>query len=87
MKTYLSIDLGGTFLKYALVEENGSYHHQGKVPTPNCIEDLWTALADLSQKAKAICPIEGMAISAPGAVDSKTGIIGGCQCPALYSRT
>lgn len=79
MKTYLAIDLGGTFLKYALVEENGSYHHQGKVPTPNCIEDLWTALADLSQKAKAICPIEGMAISAPGAVDSKTGIIGGAS--------
>ena len=33
MKTYLAIDLGGYLPKYALVEENGSYHHQGKVPT------------------------------------------------------
>ena len=79
MKTYLAIDLGGTFLKYALVEENGHYSHQNKVPTPNCIEDLWNTLAHLTDEAQKICPIEGIAISAPGAVDSQTGIIGGAS--------
>lgn len=79
MKTYLAIDLGGTFLKYALVEENGHYYHQNKVQTPNCIEDLWNTLAHLTDEAQKICPIEGIAISAPGAVDSQTGIIGGAS--------
>lgn len=34
MMKYLSIDAGGTFIKYAWMDEDGHILQQGKKPTP-----------------------------------------------------
>ncbi len=34
MKQYLALDIGGTFIKYALMGEDGSFLQSGKIPSP-----------------------------------------------------
>ena len=48
MKTYIGIDLGGTFVKYGLVGEVGEIIEKGKVPTPRG--------ADMRKRRKLLRP-------------------------------
>lgn len=73
MKTYCAIDIGGTFVKFGMVDEKGSISERGKIKTPDTLEGL----LDLIEKYAASYPdAEGIAISSPGAV-SEEGIIYG----------
>ena len=40
----LAFDIGGTFIKYALVDEAYQVSDSSKVPTPATIEEFWEAL-------------------------------------------
>ena len=69
----LAFDIGGTFIKYALVDEAYQVSDASKVPTPATIEEFWEALE------RVICSfqnrITGIAISCPGEINSRLGFV------------
>ena len=68
---YLVFDIGGTFIKYALMNEENKIIEQSKISTPkNGREDLINALADLYDSYENI---DGIAISMPGIIDRENG--------------
>lgn len=72
---YLAIDIGGTFIKYALMDTAGNILTKNKKPSKT------TNLADFEQSLYSIMEehdlssIKGIAISCPGTVDVHTGTI------------
>ena len=68
--TYLGIDVGGTFIKYAALDENGRILNNGKIPTPYGTPEEYvnTLVSLVDQKYQGIC------ISAPGFIDTDCGI-------------
>jgi len=82
MKYYLGIDVGGTFVKGAVVNENGEILANGKIPTDKELggEKVIYDIADFSKKLVADCKIElsdvvGIGMGIPGIVDGNTGVI------------
>lgn len=73
MKKYLALDIGGTFVKYGIVKENTEIEDKGKEKTPKTLEGLLDLIAELASRFR---DIDGIAVSAPGAV-SDNGIIYG----------
>ena len=69
----LAFDIGGTFIKYALMDEAYQVSDSSKVPTPATIEGFWEALE------RVICSfqnrITGIAISCPGEINSRLGFV------------
>ena len=73
MKQYLLIDIGGTFIKYSLADEQARKISGGKVPTPlDSMNHLLAAIKDFAAPLKG--KFEGCAISMPGRIDTKHGI-------------
>lgn len=70
---YLSIDIGGTFLKYAILNNGGQFLQKGEVPTPASFNSFLTAISLILSKFKN--QIEGVSVSCPGKIDSKNGIV------------
>ncbi|KGO32487.1 ROK family protein [Oenococcus alcoholitolerans] len=71
MKNYLVFDIGGTKLKYALINKDGELLDFGSKETPT------SSKKDLINEFKSIMsnvslPISGIGISVPGKVDSKS---------------
>ncbi len=67
----LVVDIGGTFIKYALMEEDMSILDKGKIPTPlDSREHLVEAIGGLYDKMPEV---SGIAISMPGIIDSEKG--------------
>jgi predicted NBD/HSP70 family sugar kinase len=78
MNHYLAFDLGGTYLKYGIINEEGVILEKGKVKTPQSgVEELLSTIHSISETFKKKYSIKLIAMSSPGAVDSKTGMIGG----------
>ena len=72
MKTYLSIDVGGTAIKYGLLHENGTILSTDSVPTPkDSIEGFYKTLDEIVSPVLQM--ISGIAISMPGRIDNQTG--------------
>lgn len=72
MKTYLTLDVGGSAIKYALIQENLTIKEKSSVPTPmdtleNFIETIGQIYDQYSQQ------IDGMAISMPGIINPEKG--------------
>lgn len=72
MKTYLTLDIGGSAIKYALIQEDLTITEKSSVPTPmdtleNLIETIGRIFDLYSSK------ISGMAISMPGIIDPEKG--------------
>ena len=73
MKQYLAFDLGGTFIKYALMNENAEILEQGKVPAAtDSLEGLLTAMKSVGEQFTG--QFEGAAVSMPGRLDTEKGI-------------
>ena len=69
----LSLDIGGTFIKYGILNENFDILDKGKVETPrDSRESLVDALAAVYEEKKNM-DIEGIAVSMPGIINSDTG--------------
>lgn len=77
MKNFIVFDIGGTAVKWSIVNEEGIFEMSGKISIAKSPKEFFENLACLSNEMKDKYNIEGIAISAPGAVDSETGIIGG----------
>jgi predicted NBD/HSP70 family sugar kinase len=76
MKAIVAIDIGGTYIKYGLMEKE-SLSNVSKVATPANWAAMKHQIYEIVEKFGGKEKIRGVAISAPGAVDVKTGIIKG----------
>ena len=82
MKYYLGIDVGGTFVKGALVSENGEILNKDKIPTDAKVggEKIIKDIATFCEKLAAsygirLSDVEGIGMGIPGIVDGETGLI------------
>ncbi len=73
MSNYLTIDVGGTNIKYALMNENAEIKEKGEVPTPYDGLDTFIETLKGIYDNYADEKIEAIAMSAPGKIDSNTG--------------
>lgn len=76
--SYILYDIGGSAVKYALGDKDGRLEHKGSIPT--CKHDYRQFLSEMRRIFDRLgreSLIEGAAISAPGFVDSREGIIHG----------
>lgn len=72
-KEYLCIDVGGSAIKYALIDDTHTISEHGQVPTPyEGIDSYLATLTDLYRQFAE--KIEGIALSVPGIIDSDNGV-------------
>lgn len=77
MKNVACFDIGGTFIKYGIVNENGNILYKNKFETPkfNCRHTIPMILSQKVDELSEIFPLECIGISTAGQVDSKKGEI------------
>lgn len=71
-RQYLSIDIGGTSIKYAQINHSGNIIEKDSVATPRSKDEFLQVLEGIFQTAPiavAVC------VSVPGIVNSKTGVV------------
>lgn len=69
---FLVLDVGGSSIKYAVMNEKSEFIEKGKVPTPKgTIESFVEAVGSIYDKYED--RIEGIAMSMPGRIDSDRG--------------
>ncbi|MBM7641986.1 ROK family protein [Streptococcus loxodontisalivarius] len=74
MARFLTIDIGGTFIKSALIDEQFKLEMLEKRPTPKTnLDDFQASLDDLVASVRD--EIAGISISCPGQINDKTGFI------------
>jgi len=80
MKHYIGIDLGGTFIKGGIVNENGEILICDKIPTEvekgaeGVAENIARLACDLLEReGLALSDVEGLGIGSPGMIDSARG--------------
>ncbi len=72
MSNYLTIDVGGTAIKYAVMDEEANIISQGETPTLySDLDEYFSALDTVVLPHKD--EVEGIAISMPGRIDNQTG--------------
>ncbi|MNW41479.1 Beta-glucoside kinase [compost metagenome] len=83
---YLVIDIGGTFVKYALMDSAAEIVTKGKYPAPrDTLQDFEKLLFTIIEEHD-LTPVKGIAISCPGAIDVNTGVIAnGGSFPFLHN--
>ena len=75
---YAVIDVGGSAIKYALMDETGRFVKKSSLPTPkNSLSNFIDTIGDIVDDFKKNYLIKGLAVSIPGAVNVETGIIEG----------
>ncbi len=77
MRSFMVFDIGGSSTKWSIINEIGEFKENGKFNCPSTAEELFSELIKITNEMKTKHEVKGIAISAPGAVDSETGIIGG----------
>lgn len=77
MRNFMVYDIGGSSVKWSVIEESGKIIISGSIKVAENIKDFFKGIADICNEMKEKYDLCGIAISAPGAVDSETGIIGG----------
>ena len=80
MKAYMVFDIGGTYIKYAVMDETAKKLKSGKLMTPkDGLEVFLQTLQRIVEQYSDDFELQGIAVSSPGAVDVKTGFIGGAS--------
>lgn len=79
----IGIDIGGTFIKAAIVEKGGKIVLSSKTPTPKNGEDIPEKTVEiigelLEKTSLGTNDIESIGIGVPGVCDSKKGVIVNC---------
>lgn len=77
MRNFMVFDIGGSSTKWSVIDETGKFEKSGKFNCPNTLEEFLNQLISITNEMKAKYEVKGIAISAPGAVDSNTGLIEG----------
>lgn len=74
MRRYLVFDWGGTYFKYAVMDEETNVLEKSKVPSPPGTSDQEHLYALIDQIVETYREeIEGIAVSMPGMLDERTG--------------
>lgn len=75
MKYVACFDVGGTFIKYALIDETGTMHEKGKDETPkkNCRDLIITFIEQKVAAFKREYTVSGIGVSSCGIINSETG--------------
>ncbi len=86
MKSYIVFDIGGSSVKHAIMTEEGEFIKKGSYKSERDNFDSFKAsMISEIEKAKEEYNIAGVAVSAPGGVDSDTGLIGGASAlPCIH---
>lgn len=77
MNNYISFDIGGSAIKWSVINLNGEFLEDGKISVQKTIDKFFESIAEKANELKDKYQLKGVAISAPGAVDSVVGTIGG----------
>lgn len=77
MMYFLGFDVGGSSVKFAVLDESGQFYDRGSFRTPETLEDFYTQLAIAKNKLSEHYTLAGIGFSLPGAINETTGIIGG----------
>ncbi|MGB5444738.1 MAG: ROK family protein [Psychromonas sp.] len=75
MKFYLSFDIGGTNIKYGVLNELGEVLQRGKVKTKLSGDTIINSIVAIKEKYAPLYAFEGVAFSVPGIVNIKTGYL------------
>ena len=86
MKNYIVFDIGGSSVKYAIITDEGEFVSKGSYKSEKDDFELFkVSMIDVINKAKEEHNIDGIAVSAPGGVDSESGLIGGASAlPCIH---
>lgn len=79
MRNYIVYDIGGSAVKWSVINENGEFLKSGSVGIAETVEEFFNTLSDITNKNRDEFKLEGIAISSPGAVDSESGIVYGAS--------
>lgn len=72
-KYYVSLDIGGTFIKHAAIDKSGHIISLAKVATPNNLTDF---LKEVNQIIRSYLPnVRAVCFSCPGKIDTQSGTI------------
>ena len=74
---YICLDIGGTSVKTAVTDKDGNIYEQTSISIPKTLNEFTISIFEYIKNMKTKYPVSGIAVSAPGSVDFKTGIIGG----------
>lgn len=73
MDRYLTIDVGGTNIKYAVMTEELEFLEKGEIATPReSLEDFEDAIVGIYERFKDM-DVKALCMSAPGRIDSQKG--------------
>lgn len=75
----LGFDVGGSSIKFSVMNEEGQILRKGSILTPDNLEDFYKELAAAKEGLAEAYQLEGAAFSLPGAVDDEAGVIGGAS--------
>lgn len=77
MKNYIAVDIGGTNIKYGIVDETGRIVYNDKIKTEakKGGKQICIKVCDIIEKLKADCDVCGVGISTAGVVESDKGVI------------
>ncbi len=73
---YLVFDIGGSSIKYAVIDLELTIFNSGKIPRQNSFDEMIEAMIKIYDEQDEIT---GISISAPGVVDTQKGTIGGAS--------
>ena len=74
---YICLDIGGTSVKTAVTNEKGNIFEQTSISIPKTLYEFTKSIFEYIKTANNKYSASGIALSAPGSVDFRTGIIGG----------
>jgi glucokinase len=77
MRNFMVFDIGGSSTKWSVISEEGEFKESNKFTCPKAADEFFGELIKITNEMKKKHDVKGIAISAPGAVDSNTGLIGG----------
>lgn len=79
------IDIGGTAIKVGVLDLEGNILNKSSLEVDHELKGFTENLISWIEKTKKIYDLQGIAISSPGAVDTKTGIVGGASAvPCIH---
>lgn len=72
----MTFDVGGTEIKYSVMDDKFRMENAGSVPTPQTnLDELVGTMADIYMPHRE--QVEGIAVSLPGFIDTKNGVVRG----------
>lgn len=82
---YACLDIGGTSIKVGVSDEKGNLSNKGNLSISDDFNNIIDGIVNWVEGIRVNYDIKGIAISAPGAVNSKIGVIGGASAvPCIH---